>query len=55
VEGENVPALRRGIKLVSELRFDAGAFVGEWKRLAPLRVNIQQAFTVLAGLLFDAS
>src|SRR5215469_12040060 len=52
---EDVAAFRRGIELIGELCFDACRFIRKGKRLPPLRINIEQASSVLARLLLDAS
>ena len=54
MKGEDVAALRIGIEAVGELRFNTGAFVRKRQRFTELRVNIEQAFAVFAGLFFDA-
>jgi hypothetical protein len=54
MKGEDVAALRRGIELIGELRFHTGGFVSERQWLAPLRINIEQTFAVLARLPLDA-
>ena len=36
------------------MRFYASRFIGEREWLPPLRVDVEQAFTILAGLFFHA-
>jgi len=36
------------------LRFYAGRFIGERERFPPLRVDVEEALAVFAGLFFDA-
>jgi hypothetical protein len=54
VKGEHIPTCGGWIELISEAGFDAGAFVRERQRITPFRVDIEQAFAVFVGLLFDA-
>src|SRR5260370_4124199 len=54
VKRENTPTGIIRVEPVSKAGLGAGTLVGKWQRIVPLRINVEKALTVLAGLLFDA-